>query len=82
MYIYIYDIIWSSLAGQFNLLSFWDPLRTTFSSPFGLRKMQESCSARQKMRNSVARLSGGVWRLSSFAGNSFFPNNCFVGSQI
>ena len=57
---YIYDIIWSSLAGQFNLLSFWDPLRTTFSSPFGLRKMQGSCTAHQNKRNFVAHLSGGV----------------------
>ena len=57
---YIYDIIWSSLAGQSKLLSFLDPLRTAFSSPFGLRKMQESCSARQNKRNFDAHLSGGV----------------------
>ena len=31
-----------------------------FCSPLGLRKMMGSCTARQKMRNFAADLSGGV----------------------
>ena len=58
---YIHDILWSSLACHFNWVSFWDQLKTTFSSPLDLIKMQGSCTSRQNDWNFAAPLSGGVY---------------------